>query len=101
MRSQLNAAFGARKLQLLRIRIRNNKIHPRQIQRDHVIHRVRTAAADPDYGDARREIRVGCFLNRQVQGHGLISLGNSGRERFDFMSNRFFAGGLTRVLSKS
>ncbi|AHJ62192.2 Hypothetical protein GbCGDNIH3_5015 [Granulibacter bethesdensis] len=56
--------------QLLGIGIRNDEIDTGQIERDHVVNRVRAAAAYTDHGNARGEICVHLLRDGQVQSHG-------------------------------
>jgi hypothetical protein len=90
MRPQLDALFREGTLQLLRIRIRNDKVNARQIKLDHVVDGIATTTAYTEHRDAWGEVRVRGFVDRQVQNHYFLSSANIGNERFDFMSNTIF-----------
>ncbi len=73
MRPELDAAFGAREHQLLRVGIGDDEFHARQIKGDHVVDRIGAAAADADHRDTRCEICLCRGLSDQVQGHVCVS----------------------------
>jgi len=85
MRTQLHAAFRAAIDQRLGVGVRNDELDPVQTEVDHVVHGVGSAAAYADDGDARREIRVLGYRQRQVQGHrrGLLNSSLEHRKRFE------------------
>ena len=71
VRPELDAARGLRVQQLLSIRVRHHELDALQVQRDHVVDSVGSAAANTDHGDAWSEVGVQVLRDRQVQGHGI------------------------------
>ena len=72
IRAHLNAAFGARARQSLRVGIGDHELNALQTAFDHVVDGVAACAADTEYGDARLEFSQ--VRNSEVDGHGRLPI---------------------------
>ncbi len=72
--AKLDAAVGAAVGKLLGIGVGDDEFHALQLRMDHVVHRIRTTAANPDHCDAGREIGMILLRDGQVEGHAWLPM---------------------------
>jgi hypothetical protein len=69
LRPQLDAPFGRRSVQRLRVGVGDEEIDALDACRDHVCDGIAARAADADHRDARREVGVLLVRDGEVEGH--------------------------------